>query len=83
MATAEDSQKLYALDGQYPSIASFELFERIRRGPLKHLYPTPGKYSFLPHISNLIPIGEKTFITQKLLIFTIYKRVEKTRTSGL
>ncbi len=41
---AEDSQAMYGKDGTYPVIPTFELFERIRKGPLSHLYPTTGSF---------------------------------------
>ena len=42
ITSAEDSQKLYNNDGRYPTIASFELFERVRKNELAHIYPTAG-----------------------------------------
>ena len=39
---ADDGRTLLNNDGKYPRIPSFELFERIRNGPLGHLYPTAG-----------------------------------------
>ena len=39
---ADDGRTLLNNDGKYPRIPSFELFERMRKGPLAHLYPTAG-----------------------------------------
>ena len=50
---AEDSQAMYVKDGTYPVIPTFELFERIRKGPLSHLYPTTGSYLFLLLLSTM------------------------------
>ena len=44
ITSAEDTQTLYGNDGNNPVIPSLELFERIRKGPLKHLYPNAVKF---------------------------------------
>jgi len=44
-SVADDGQTILSNDGRYPRIPSFELFERIRKGPLAHLYPTAGLLS--------------------------------------
>jgi len=71
LATAEDSQKLYALDGQYPRIASFELFERIRTGPLKHLYPTAGLLSSGENWHKVRSLVQQDMMRPKSALFYI------------
>ncbi len=39
---ADDGRTLLNNDGKYPRITLFELNERIRKGPLAHLFPTSG-----------------------------------------
>ena len=49
ITSAEDSQRMYGNDGNYPTIPTFEMFERIRKGPLGHLYPSTGLFFINKH----------------------------------
>ena len=49
ITSAEDSQRMYGNDGNYPTIPTFEMFERIRKGPLGHLYPSTGLFNINKH----------------------------------